>query len=159
VPTKKSGMKNSENLRLCLLELEPHHPVGQIAGRHLCCRTGCGMQLEQATASITDDPTGVVGPGDDLERAGERLVGDGVQLSWIRRRDRRLQLSTALCIWRPCPFDALHRERSAPVRISGRTVSASVVTVQILCKSLTDTSPSRCPTGHTRIGEGDLLPA
>src|SRR5688500_10083418 len=25
-------------------------------------------------------------------------------------------------------------------------------------QSLTDTSPSPCPTGHTRIGEGDLLP-
>ena len=42
------------------------------------------------------------------------------------------RLSTASCICRPCAFDALHRERSARVRISGRTASASVVTVQIL---------------------------
>ena len=50
------------------------------------------MELKQATAGITDDPTGVVGPGDDLDRAGERLVRDGVHLSRIRRRDRRLQV-------------------------------------------------------------------
>jgi hypothetical protein len=78
------------------VELEPHHPVGQTAGRHLCCRSDCGVELEQATAGTTDDPAGVVGPGDDLERAGERLMRDGVDLSWIRRRDRRLQVVDGL---------------------------------------------------------------
>jgi hypothetical protein len=78
------------------VELEPHHPVGQIAGRHLCCGSGCGMELEQATAGITDDPAGVVGPGDALDGAGERLVRDGVHLSRIRRRDRRLQVVDGL---------------------------------------------------------------
>ena len=38
------------------IELEPHHPVDQIAGRHLCCRSD-RMELEQATAGTTDDPT------------------------------------------------------------------------------------------------------
>src|SRR4051812_41055021 len=33
--------------------------------------------------------------------------------------------STAWCIWSPCAFEALHRCRSARVRISGRTASAS----------------------------------
>lgn len=41
--------------------------------------------------------------------------------------------SRASCICRPCAFDTLHRERSARVRISGRTASARVVTVPILC--------------------------
>jgi hypothetical protein len=54
------------------------------------------MELEQATARITDDPAGVVGPGDDLDRAGERLVYDGVHLSRIRRRDRCLQVVDGL---------------------------------------------------------------
>jgi hypothetical protein len=40
-----------KNLRLCLLELEPHHPVGQTAGRHLCCRSACGVELERRQAS------------------------------------------------------------------------------------------------------------
>src|SRR5215212_1422649 len=57
------------------------------------------------------------------------------------------RLSTASCICRPCAFDALHRDRSARVRISGRTASASVVTVQILCKSLTDTTPTPMADG------------
>jgi hypothetical protein len=70
------------------VELKPHHPVDQIAGRHLCCRSDRGMELQQATAGTTDD---VIGPGDNLDRAGERLVRDGVHLSRIRRRDRRLQ--------------------------------------------------------------------
>jgi len=73
------------------VELEPHHPVDQIASRHLCCRCDRGMELEQATAGTTDDPAGVVGPGDNLDRTGERLVRDGVHLSRARRRDRRLQ--------------------------------------------------------------------
>ena len=54
------------------------------------------MELKQATARITDDPTGVVSPGDDLDRAGERLARDGVHLSWISRRDRRLQVVDGL---------------------------------------------------------------
>jgi hypothetical protein len=73
------------------VELEPHHPGGQIAGRHLCCRGNRGMKLEEATASTTDDPAGVIGLNDDLDRAGECLVRDGIHLSRIRRRNRRLQ--------------------------------------------------------------------
>jgi hypothetical protein len=38
-------------MRPCLLELEPHHPVGQTAGRHLCCRSGCEVELERRHAS------------------------------------------------------------------------------------------------------------
>jgi hypothetical protein len=59
------------------------------------------------------------------------------------------RLSTASCICRPCAFDALHRERSARVLISGRTASASVVTVQILQAA---NWSSQCPTDYTRIG-------
>jgi hypothetical protein len=111
----------------------------------MCRRSDRRMELEQTTAGTTDDFTGVVGPGDDLDRAGERLVRDGVRLSRIRRRDPASRMSMASCICRPCAVDALHRERSARARISGRTASTSVVTVQILCQSLTDTSPA-----HTR---------
>jgi hypothetical protein len=132
VPTEKSGMKNSENLRLCLLQLEPHHPVGQTAGRHLCYRSGCGVELKQAMARITDDSAGVVGPGDDLDRAGERLVGDGLHLSWIRRRGRRLQVVDGLM---HLPTVPIRRAPPGEVRSSPDQREDSVgdvVTVQIL---------------------------
>src|SRR5215217_3368390 len=116
------------------------------------------MELKQATARITDDPAGVVGPGDDLDRAGECLVRDGVYLSWIRRRDRRLQVVDGRM---HLPTVRVRRAPPGEVRSSPDQREDSVGerghSTDSL-QSLTDTSPSRCPTGHTRIGEGDLLP-
>ena len=131
------------------IELEPHHPVDQIAGRHLCCRSDRGMELEQATAGTTDDPTGVVGPGDDLDRAGERLVRDGIHLSPIRRRDRRLQVVDGFM---HLPTVRARRAPPGKVRSSPDQREDGVggrVTVQILCQSLTDTSPPIPDGSHT----------
>lgn len=38
------------------------------------------MEVEESSARVADDAAGVVGAGDDLDRAGESLVGDGVPL-------------------------------------------------------------------------------
>jgi hypothetical protein len=153
----RSGMKNSENLRLpTTWRLRSRRRI------QLRCTPSPTRRSPARSRSST-------GPTTPVESSVMRAVARAPPHSrcgstGAGRQSGRLddevpvRASTASYICRPCPFDALHRERSARVRISGRTVSASVVTVQILCKSLTDTSPSPCPTGHTRIGEGDLLP-
>jgi hypothetical protein len=51
------------------LELELHHPVDQLACRHAGSGSTAGVKGEQSTAGVTDDSAGVVGPGDDLDRA------------------------------------------------------------------------------------------
>ena len=46
------------------------------------------MEVEKSAAGVADDAAGVIGPGDDLDRARERLVGHRVDLDGIGGRDR-----------------------------------------------------------------------
>jgi hypothetical protein len=46
------------------------------------------VEVEEAPAGVADDAAGIVGAGDDLDRAGERLVCHGVNVGWIAGGDR-----------------------------------------------------------------------
>jgi hypothetical protein len=49
------------------------------------------VQRQEAPAGVADDPGGVVRSSDDPDRRRERLVGHGVDLDRIGRRDRLLE--------------------------------------------------------------------
>ena len=95
------------------------------------------MELQQATAGTTDDPLESSALAMTLIALASALWVTAYTSAGSVVGIAASKMSMASCICRPCALDALHRERSARVRISGRTASASVVTVQILCQSLT----------------------
>jgi len=46
------------------------------------------VEVEEAPAGVADDAAGIVGAGDHLDRPGERLVCQGVNVGWIAGADR-----------------------------------------------------------------------
>lgn len=77
-----------EVVDLVIVELELHHPVDQLPDRRLGGSGSLRVELQQPTAGIPDDPAGVVGLGDHLQRRRERLVRDRVDLGRGGRRNR-----------------------------------------------------------------------
>jgi hypothetical protein len=50
-----------------------------------------GMQFQKAAAGVTDDAAGVIGAGDDFDRAAQCFVGHRVRLGRISRRQRGVE--------------------------------------------------------------------
>lgn len=57
-----------------VVELKVDHPVDQLADRRLGPRRDLGVQVQQRSARIADDPAGVVCTHDHLQRRGDRLL-------------------------------------------------------------------------------------
>lgn len=85
------------------------------------------VQVEQPAAGVADDPARVVSTSDRLATALASAQYHRVQLGRVSRCAAASITSIASCMSLPSALAALHRCRSARVRMSGRTVSASAV--------------------------------
>ena len=89
-----------------VVELELHHPVDELRDRRLGLRRGFGVQFQQGSARVADDPAGVVGAHDHLQRRGDRLLGNrehdgGIVSHGCRLEDRhRFAASARRARWR-----------------------------------------------------------
>ena len=66
-----------------VVELERQHPVDQFRDRRRGPRRDLGMQVQQLSARVSDDPAGVVGSHDYLQRRGDRLLRHRKHDGWI----------------------------------------------------------------------------
>ncbi len=73
------------------VELERDHPVDELRGSDAGPRRGLRVECKQPSARVADDAVGVVGSRDDLERAGQGLVGHGVHIRRVSGRRACLQ--------------------------------------------------------------------
>jgi len=73
------------------VELEPHHPIDEFRRRNVGGGGDLGMQFQKPPARVADDAAGVIGAGDDFDRAAQCFVGHRVRLGWISCRQRGLE--------------------------------------------------------------------
>ena len=93
-----------------IVELERHHPVHQLRDRRLGPRCDLGCRSSSASARVSDDPAGVVGAHDHLQRGRDRLLRhrehDGRVLGLcclLENRYRFVHLSAVLVRRAPTP--------------------------------------------------------
>ena len=94
------------------VELERHHPVHQFGDRRPGPRCDLRVQVQQRSARVSDDPAGVVGAHDHLQRRRDRLLRH-------REHDGRI---LGLC----CLLEDLQRFVHLPAVLIGRQPTPQV---------------------------------